>query len=147
MQKSLEFGRLVVFVGRSCAPDDAGAAACPGRGEALIRRTPCPPALCWALLGTWGSPLERPREKWCWHLVRTAAQHTAHSATQRNSGLGCWWRWALIGQGELDGEPRPQRMCLSCKTRLACGGRESRSGPGRVKVPVCSVEVQKLESS
>lgn len=46
--ESLEFGRLVVFAGRSCAPDDAGAAACPGRGEALIRRTPCLPAgPCW----------------------------------------------------------------------------------------------------
>lgn len=97
----------------------------PPAWEVLIRRTPCPP--CWALLG---SSLGRPREVLAPRADCGTAQHS--STAQRSPGLACWWRSILIGQALLAGEGKTQSMCLSCRTRLACGRWERRSGQCRV---------------
>lgn len=107
------------------------------REAALIRRTPCPPP-AGLLLGTWGRLLSGRAQ--CWHLVRFAAQL---SAAQRRAGLGCWWRWTLIGQDVLGGGRKTQEDVRLLQMRLACGRRESKSGQGRV----CQWVQNRVESS
>lgn len=108
------------FVRRSCAPDDAGVAASPGLGGFDTTHT-LPPLL--------GSSLGRPREVLAPRADCGTAQH--HSTAQRNPGLACWWRSALIGPVPAGWRTEDAEDASLLQTRLACGRWEPRSGQGR----------------